>query len=139
MARLYDCAACGQSLAASNYSKGQLKKAAARRCQSCISAPPQLAAAEATGAPEVKYLVAHELAAQVVHLVNRGGVGVRSALYDPSLRVPNKLRPVVTALVSEVLRSLPALQTALAAVDGPWSTTDDRASRMLVRGQFFCA
>ena len=114
------CAACSTDKLASEYSKGQLRKGAARRCSPCIASQQQTDAPVDDSGTAQKNLIAHELAAKVVAAVDRGGVGVRAALYDKALNVPNQLRPVVTALVSEVLRLLPRLRSALSAVDGPW-------------------
>ena len=90
-ARTYTCAACSQPLAASAFSKGQLRKGAAKRCASCVATPQEKTIAPAAVADDgtaTKHLLVHELAAKIIDTVD-GGVGVRTALYE--VKVPNKL------------------------------------------------
>ena len=124
------CAACKLDLPASSFTKGQLKKGALRRCTACVAVAPfpstkpvEDAAAASSSSVAGTKLLAHDLAAQVVAAVDCGGSGgVRTALYSLGPRMPNKIKPTVTALVSEVLRELPSLRAALASVKGPWTT-----------------
>ena len=125
--RTHQCAGCSEDVLSSGYSKGQLRKGAARRCHSCINGALQHTASAAAD-PTAK-LLAHELAAKVIAAVDRGGGGVRTALYTHGATMPNRIRPTVMALVSEVLRELPVLLSALDAVPGPWSS--DKAGRYL--------
>ena len=125
--RQHQCAACTKEVPISGFSKGQLRKGSARRCITCVSVAPQHDQAATAVDPSAK-LLAHELAAKIIGSVDRGGGGVRTALYSlPNM--PNKIRPTVTALVSEVMRELPSLLHCVDAVRGPW--TSDKAVRYL--------
>lgn len=129
------CAAC--NLENATFSRGQLKKGSARRCTTCVGAAVRTSAANTASsillgseAHKVPKLLAHELAAQLVARVEQGGGGVRTNLYNKGTNIPNKLRPVVTALVSEVVKCLPALQHALASVPGPWTQGSDAVTTL---------
>lgn len=117
------CSACSQERPKLSFTKGQLKKGAGRRCTSCMAAVQKPEAGDAQSTTSSSKLFLHATAAKVVAGVGRGA-GVRTLLYDDDW-VPPKVRPVVTALVTEVLKALPRLTSALACVSGPWSESDD--------------
>ena len=143
------CSSC--QVDGATFSRGQLRKGAARmRCTKCVEAkvgaPPPPSVNRATDdaasgdldasrrAPAPPKLLAHELAAQLVAKVERGGSGgVRTNLYDKSTKIPNKIRPMVTALVSEVVKTLPALNHAISEVAGPWAESSDAPTLALAK------
>jgi 16S rRNA C967 or C1407 C5-methylase (RsmB/RsmF family) len=107
-----------------------MRKGDAKRCTPCIAKAPKVAPVPpppqhdeprggGSGGGGAK-LLAHEFASRVLSAV-REGAGVRQALYAPELKIPNGIRPIVTALVSEVLKELPRLEAALDKVQGPWA------------------
>ena len=145
------CAACSIDHDASKFSKGQLRKGAAKRCAVCVSNSPAPApqvpskdassavegAASATTEPAVPKLLAHEFSAQIIDAVESGS-GVRQSLYNEELKIPNAIRPTVQALVSEVLKVLPVLRAALARVRGPWVEDTSQLSLAAVLTHEMC-